>query len=107
VSRKVLIISGVAIVLLLGAVIYAISAPSPPSPPLETAWHSNRLVTHAQAQKEYEAEKQKTEEDAAKETREGEANELQEKKEGTYCVHHHEGTGPGEHPFLRICGGTE
>jgi hypothetical protein len=32
-------------------------------------------------------------------------HEAREKREGTYCANHHEA--PSEHPYLRICGGSE
>lgn len=41
----------------------------------------------------------------ARETHEGEEHEAREKREGTYCANHHEA--PSEHPYLRICGGSE
>jgi hypothetical protein len=43
------------------------------------------------------------EESVQEETRKGEVQEAKEKAEGTYCASHHE----TEHPFLRICGGSE
>lgn len=69
-SRKTLILFGGALALLLGVVVYAIFAPGPPGPPLEKAWLRSGLVTHAQAQSEYEADRQKTEAAAAQLKRE-------------------------------------
>lgn len=43
--------------------------------------------------------------EVAREKQEGEEHEAREKREGTYCANHHEA--PSEHPYLRICGGSE
>ena len=51
----------------------------------------------------YKKELGKVRKEELQEAREGTGKEAQEKKDGTYCANHNE----VEHPYLRICGGTE